>query len=96
MLPTFVIGLREGLEASLIVGIIAAFLVRRNRRDALRQVWLGVVVAVVICICIGVGLQVLSADLPQQRVWWRRDTFLASADPVTAFLGNVALVSIPS
>lgn len=67
MLPTFVIGLREGLEASLIVGIIAAFLVRRDRRDALRQVWVGVIVAVVICIGVGVGLQVLSADLPQRQ-----------------------------
>ena len=42
MLPTFVIGLREGLEASLIVGIIAAFLLSQGRREALRQVWVGV------------------------------------------------------
>ena len=41
MLPTFVIGLREGLEAALIVGIIAAFLGQQGRRDALRQVWIG-------------------------------------------------------
>jgi high-affinity Fe2+/Pb2+ permease len=39
VLPTFVIGLREGLEAALIVGIVAAFLGQQGRRDALRQVW---------------------------------------------------------
>ena len=65
MLPTFVIGLREGLEASLIVGIVAGFLGRQGRRDALRQVWLGVIAAVLICIVVGVVLEVVSADLPQ-------------------------------
>ena len=45
MIPTLVIGLREGVEASLIVGIIAAFLNRNGRRDALRQMWLGVLAA---------------------------------------------------
>lgn len=66
MIPTLVIGLREGLEASLIVGIIAAFLGRNDRRDALRQVWIGVAVAVALCVLIGIGLVVLSRELPQQ------------------------------
>ncbi|WP_163508944.1 iron uptake transporter permease EfeU [Fodinicola acaciae] len=67
MLPTFVIGLREGLEASLIVGIIAAFLVQRGKRDALRSVWIGVVIAVLICLGIGIALQVITAELPQAQ-----------------------------
>jgi high-affinity iron transporter len=67
VLPTFVIGLREGLEAALIVGIIAAFLGQEGRRDALRQVWIGTAAAVVICIGIGAGLQIVSQDLPQQQ-----------------------------
>jgi high-affinity iron transporter len=66
VLPTFVIGLREGLEASLIVGIIAAFLGRQGRRDALRQVWVGVGAAVLICVGIAVALQVLERVLPQR------------------------------
>ncbi|ODT97665.1 MAG: hypothetical protein ABS81_29715 [Pseudonocardia sp. SCN 72-86] len=65
MLATFIIGLREGLEASLIVGIVASFLVARGRRDALRSVWIGVGIAVVICIAVGVILEIVTADLPQ-------------------------------
>jgi high-affinity iron transporter len=67
VLPTFVIGLREGLEAALIVGIIAAFLARQGRRDALRQVWIGVGAAVGICLSIGFGLDALERNLPQRQ-----------------------------
>jgi high-affinity iron transporter len=67
VLPTFVIGLREGLEAALIVGIIAAFLLNQGRREALRQVWAGVAAAVALCLAFGIGLKVLSAELPQRQ-----------------------------
>lgn len=67
MLPTFVIGLREGLEAALIVGIVAAFLRQRGRLDALRWVWAGVAAAIAICVAVGVGLQIASTDLPQKE-----------------------------
>nr|WP_284289980.1 FTR1 family protein [Angustibacter aerolatus] len=67
MLPTFVIGLREGLEASLIVGIVAAFLVSQGRRDALRQVGVGVGAAVVLCLGFGVVLALLEQSLPQRQ-----------------------------
>ena len=67
MLPTFVIGLREGLEASLIVGIIAAFLIQRDRRSALRYMWIGVGAAVALCVSIAVGAQVLGKDLASRQ-----------------------------
>ena len=66
MLPTFIIGLREGLEAALIVGIIAAFLVAEGRRDTLRWVATGVGVAVALCVAVAIGLQIVSRDLPQR------------------------------
>jgi high-affinity iron transporter len=67
MLPTFVIGLREGLEAALIVGIVAAFLRQEGRRDALRPMWAGVGIAVAICVAAGVGLQIFDSQLPQRQ-----------------------------
>ena len=67
MLPSFVIGLREGLEAALIVGIVATFLVRQGRRDALRQVWLGVAGAVGLCLGLGIVLDLLEQSLPQRE-----------------------------
>lgn len=77
MLPTFVIGLREGVEASLIVGIVAAFLKQQGRRDALRWMWAGVIAAVLLCVGIAVGLQILDRQLP-----WRQqeglETIVAS------------------
>ncbi len=67
MLATFVIGLREGLEAALIIGIVAAFLRQSNRPDALRKVWAGVGVAVALCLAVGILLQMLNASLPQRE-----------------------------
>ena len=66
MLPTFVIGLREGVEAALIVGIVAAFL----RQEAARRAALGVAgvaVALAISAAVGVGLQIVNAKLPQRQ-----------------------------
>jgi high-affinity iron transporter len=67
VLPAFVIGIREGLEAALIVGIIAAFLVGAGARQALRPVWMGVAAAVAISLAGGVGLKLLDGTLPQRQ-----------------------------
>jgi high-affinity iron transporter len=67
MLPTFIIGLREGIEAALIVSIIATFLRQEGARDALRWVWAGVGAAVALCLAAGIALQLLDQELPQRE-----------------------------
>ncbi len=62
-LPTFLIGLREGLEASLVVGILVAYLVRVGRREALRPLWTGVAVAIAVSLAFGAVLQFTSATM---------------------------------
>ena len=65
MLATFIIALREGLEAALIVGIIATFL-RKNGRG-LSTMWSGVVIAVLLSLGVGLTLHYTEQSLPQDR-----------------------------
>ncbi|MEV7934220.1 iron uptake transporter permease EfeU [Curtobacterium sp. NPDC089185] len=81
MIATLVIGLREGLEATLIVGIIAAFL-RRNRAP-LTPMWTGVGVAVALSIAVGFGLQLVEQALPQ-----------AEQEGMETVIGAVAVVFV--
>ncbi|WP_179492834.1 iron uptake transporter permease EfeU [Microbacterium immunditiarum] len=56
MLATFLIGLREGLEAALVVGILVAYVSRIGRRDVLPRLWMGVGLAAALALAIGAVL----------------------------------------
>ncbi|GGT01601.1 iron uptake transporter permease EfeU [Streptomyces chromofuscus] len=63
MFSNYLIGLREGLEASLVVCILIAYLVKTGRRDALRPVWIGIGVAVALALGFGCALEFGSQEL---------------------------------
>ncbi|MFF4685319.1 iron uptake transporter permease EfeU [Streptomyces sp. NPDC001307] len=63
--PSFLIGLREGLEAGLIVSILVATLVRAEARSRLPQVWTGVLAAVAVAMSFGAVLTFTAASMPQ-------------------------------
>ncbi len=66
MLPAFLIMLREGIEAALIVGIIAGYLARTGRSDWLPTVWIGVLLAVALSLFVGAGVLAAGAQFPQR------------------------------
>ena len=80
MLGNFLIGLREGLEAALVVGILVAYLVRTGHRDRLAPVWAGVLTAVALSVGVGALLTYTSATL--------------SGSAQETFAGVVSLVAI--
>jgi high-affinity iron transporter len=79
MLGNALIGLREGLEASLVVSILVAFLVRTNRRSELPRVWLGVAIAVLV----SVGVT-LTLTLTQQALTFEAQEALGGSLSIIA------------
>ena len=61
------IGLREGLEAALVVSILIAFLVRTDRRSSIPFVWLGVGVAVLLSVGFGALITFTTSTMTFQQ-----------------------------
>lgn len=66
MLAPFLIMLREGIEAALIVGIIASYLRQIGRGAWLPTVWIGIFLAVALSLFVGAGLLMVAAEFPQK------------------------------
>lgn len=67
MLVPFLIMLREGIEAALIVGIVASYLHHAQRRDLMPAIWIGVLLASALSLFVGAGLQMVTAEFPQKQ-----------------------------
>ena len=63
MLSTFLVAIREGLEGSLIIGILIAYAVRSNRRSLVAPIWLGVCLALIGSFGFGAFLTYTSNEL---------------------------------
>jgi len=59
--------LREGIEAALIVGIIASYLRQTGRGEWMPAVWIGVFLAGALALFVGGGLEMVSAEFPQKQ-----------------------------
>ncbi len=63
MFPAFLLSLREGLEAALIIGIVLGTLRKINRPDLKAAVWLGTFIAILVSLLVGGGLTFLGFSL---------------------------------
>ncbi len=66
MLANYLIGLREGLEAALVVGILVAYVVKTGNQHRLPYLWLGTGAAIVLSLAFGGVLTLTSHSLSDQ------------------------------
>ena len=66
MLATFLIMLREGLEAALIISIAAIFLARMGKQDLFKYLYIGIAIAAALCLAIGAFFHFAQKEFPQQ------------------------------
>jgi len=66
MFPSFLLSLREGIEAALIIGIIIGALTKLQREELKPVVWWGVGIALVLSILFGLGLNLLGMEFSGQ------------------------------
>ena len=69
MLPSYLLSLREGIEAALIVGIVLVALRQMRRTDLSSAVWIGVISASILSILAGVLLTVLGLSFEGKAEW---------------------------
>ena len=67
MLVAFLIMLREGIEAALIVGIVAGFLKQSGYSHMMPKVWIGVVAAALMCLGLGLWIHNKTGEIPQKQ-----------------------------
>ncbi len=63
MLPSFLLALREGVEAALVIGLLIGALRKLQRRDLSASVWFGAISAAVASLLVAVGLNLAGAEL---------------------------------
>ena len=80
MFGNFLIGLREGLEAALVVSILVTYLVRSDRKQYIRFVTYGVASAVILSVIVGTVLQVIEQSLS------------AKVEPI--FAGTISILAV--
>lgn len=66
MLPTYLLSLREGLEAALIIGIVLGALTKIRRSDLSPAVWMGTASAVIVCILAAILLTSFGMSLEER------------------------------
>ena len=67
MFVPFLIMLREGLEAALIVSLIASYLKRTQRGNWIGVMWIGVILAAALCLGLGIFINETTGEFPQRE-----------------------------